>query len=87
MTTIATTTLSTKGRVVIPEDVRAAIGLAPGAKFVVMGHGDAVILKKIHDPARSGFRAVAAGAREWAGRAGPMRADVKRAVRRVRRRG
>ena len=46
MAMVATTTLSSKGQVVIPEDVRKALGLEPGAQFVVMGEGDVVILKE-----------------------------------------
>ena len=87
MATIATTTLSTKGQVVIPEDVRIALGLEPGAQFVVMGDGDVVILKRIDSPARGEFRALAAKARGQARRAGLKSADVKRAIRGVRRRG
>jgi AbrB family looped-hinge helix DNA binding protein len=87
MATVATTTLSSKGQVVIPEDVRNALGLEPGAQFVVMGDGDMVILKRIETPARSEFRALAAKAREQARRAGLKLADVQRAIRKVRRRG
>ena len=47
MATVATTKLSSKGQVVIPEDVRKALGLEVGAQFVVMGDGDLVILKRI----------------------------------------
>jgi AbrB family looped-hinge helix DNA binding protein len=87
MATVATTTLSTKGQVVIPEDVRTALGLEPGAQFVVMGDGDVVILKRIDSPAKSEFRSLAAKARGQARRAGLKPADVKRAIRTVRRRG
>ena len=87
MATMATTTLSSKGQVVIPEDIRNALGLEPGAQFVVMGDGDVVILKRIETPARTEFRALAAKVRGQARRAGLKTADVQRAVRKVRRRG
>jgi len=87
MATVATTTLSSKGQVVIPEDVRNALGLEPGAQFVVMGDGDVVILKRIETPARTEFRALAAKVRGQARRAGLKAADVQRAIRKVRRRG
>ena len=87
MATVATTTLSSKGQVVIPEDVRSALGLEPGAQFVVMGDGDVVILKRIETPARSEFRALATKVRGQARRAGLKPADVQKAIRKVRRRG
>jgi AbrB family looped-hinge helix DNA binding protein len=87
MATVATTKLSSKGQVVIPEDVRKALGLEPGAQFVVMGDGDVVILKRIETPARSEFRTMAARARGQSRRAGLKPADVRKAVRNVRRRG
>ena len=87
MATVATTTLSSKGQVVIPEDVRNALGLEPGAQFVVMGDGDVVILKRIETPSKTEFRALAAKVRGQARRAGLKPADVQRVIRKVRRRG
>ncbi len=87
MASIATTKLSSKGQVVIPEEVRRELGLEPGAQFVVMGEGDVVILKKIEAPDRREFLALAAKIRGQARRAGMKRSDVKKAVRAVRRRG
>ena len=87
MTTVATTKLSSKGQVVIPEDVRKALGLEVGAQFVVMGDGDLVILKRIETPGRREFLALAAKARNQARRAGMKRSDIGEAVRSVRRRG
>ena len=87
MLNIATTKLSSKGQVVIPEDVRTELGLEPGAQFVVMGEGDLVILKKIEAPDRSEFLALAKKVRSQARKAGMKRSDVKKAVRVVRRRG
>src|SRR5690606_2270948 len=50
MTDPATTKLSSKGQVVIPEEIRERLGLKPGAQFVVVGDRDVVILKVIHQP-------------------------------------
>ncbi len=47
MAVYATTKLSSKGQVVIPEEVRNDLGLNEGDQFVVIGQGDAVILKVI----------------------------------------
>ena len=87
MFNIATTKLSSKGQVVIPEDVRKELGLEPGAQFVVMGEGDLVILKKIEAPDRSEFLALAKKVRSQVRKAGMKRSDVKNAVRTARRRG
>lgn len=83
----ATTTLSSKGQVVIPEEIRRRLGLEPGAQFVVVGDRDVVIFKKLEPPARSEFAALAAQARRAAKRAGLTPGDVAAAVRRVRRSG
>ena len=87
MTALATTRLSSKGQVVIPEEIRVALGLQQGARFVVLSEGDVVILKRIDAPARSEVRALAARVRRQARRAGVKPADVGRAIREVRRRG
>ena len=87
MAMVATTTLSSKGQVVIPEDVRKALGLEPGAQFVVMGEGDVVILKRIDTPPRTEFKALAAKARAQARQAGLKSSDVKKAASKVRRQG
>ena len=86
MANIATTKLSSKGQIVIPEQVRKELGLEPGAQFVVMGEGDVVILKKIETPDRRDFLALARKVRGQARRAGIKRSDVKKAVRASRRR-
>ena len=81
---IDTTRMSSKGQVVIPEAVRSRLGLKAGARFVVMGDRDVVILKTIATPARNEFAAIAAKARRQAREAGLHVSDVARAVRKVR---
>ena len=87
MSSIATTKLSSKGQIVIPEDVRKELGLEAGAQFVVMGEGDVVILKKIEAPDRREFLALARRVRGQARRAGMKRSDVRKADRASRRHG
>lgn len=80
----ATTKLSSKGQVVIPEDIRKRLGLEPGAQFVVVGEGDVVVLKALKAPKMSDFKALLEKARESAEAAGLTPEDIERALREVR---
>ena len=80
----ATTKMSSKGQVVIPEEVRNALGLKTGSKFVVVGEGDVVILKVITPPTMSEFDDIIQEARRQARQAGMKRSDVAAALKAVR---
>jgi len=82
----ATTRLSSKGQVVIPEEIRNDLGLSAGDQFIVIGKGDAVILKAITPPKIEEFSKLIGQARSAAKRAGITKADVKSAIVRVRHR-
>ncbi len=84
MAELATTRLSSKGQIVIPEDVRIRLGLKPGVQFVVMGEGDVVILKIISPPSMKEFDELIIKARRQARRAGLKRRDIAAAIREVR---
>jgi AbrB family looped-hinge helix DNA binding protein len=86
MADAATTKLSSKGQVVIPEEIRDRLGLKPGAQFVVLGDRDVVILKVIQAPDMAQFNEIVGHARRAAKRAGLKKKDVEQAVKRVRRR-
>ena len=85
MSSAATTTLSSKGQVVIPEEIRIRLGLKAGAQFVVLGDRDVVIFKVLEPPAREDFAALVGRARQVAKETGLTRADVEKAVAKVRR--
>lgn len=85
MSEAATTTLSSKGQVVIPEEIRARLGLRVGVQFVVVADRDVVILKVLDPPALGEFTSLVGRARQAAKRAGLRRADVAKAVSKVRR--
>jgi len=66
MTTLSTTKLSSKGQVVIPEEIRDKLRLHSGAQFIVMAEKDVVILKLIHQPSMSEFDDLITSARKQA---------------------
>ena len=84
MHTIATTRLSSKGQVVIPEEIRERLNLETGTQFVVVGEGDAVILRVISPPSKAEVAALLAKARTQAKKAGMKHKDIEKAIRRVR---
>ena len=84
MSEAATTRMSSKGQVVIPERIRAKLGLEPGVELVVIGEGDTIVLKRIDVPRMSEFDDVVARARKAARRAGMKRSDVAAAIESVR---
>lgn len=85
MSSAATTTLSSKGQVVIPEEIRIQLGLEPGAQFVVIADRDVVIFKLLEPPSLKDFSALVGRARKVAKQTGLTRADIANAVKRVRR--
>ena len=76
----ATTRMSSRGQVVIPESIRKRLGLRPGVQFVVVGEKDVVILKAVSPPSMKDFDELIAEARRQARRAGMKRSDVAVAV-------
>lgn len=84
MESVATTRMSSKGQVVIPESLRQQLGLESGARFIVMGEDDVIILKTIQTPSMRDFDRMIAKARRQAKQAGMKRSDVAAAISRVR---
>ena len=46
---MALTSLSTKGQIIIPKRIREALGLRPGAKFIIELEGNRVILRPVKE--------------------------------------
>ena len=84
MKTIATTKMSSKGQVVIPEDIRKSLDLKPGSQFVVVGENDIVILKSITTPSMKNFDNMIKKARIQARSAGMKKSDINSAVKKAR---
>jgi len=87
MGTVATTKLSSKGQVVIPEEVRKRLGLKTGDLFIVIGDDDVIILKSIAPPSMKDFDNLIQNARQQARVARMKRSDITKVIAKVRGRG
>ncbi len=47
---LSITTMSSRGQIVVPEEVRRELGLESGSKFVVFGKGDTIVMKQLNLP-------------------------------------
>ena len=84
MANIATTKMSSKGQIVIPENIRKKLKLKAGSRFVVVGEKDVVILKSISPPSLDEFDSLIAKARKQGKQAGIKKSDIEDAVKKVR---
>jgi AbrB family looped-hinge helix DNA binding protein len=84
MANIATTKMSSKGQVVIPEDIRKRLKLKAGSKFIVVGENDVVIFKAIAPPSMEQFDSLIAEARSQARQAGLKKTDITAALAKIR---
>jgi AbrB family looped-hinge helix DNA binding protein len=84
MANLATTKMSSKGQVVIPEDIRKRLKLKAGSQFVVVGENDVVILKAISPPSMNEFDTLIAEARRQGNKSGLKRSDITAAIAKVR---
>ena len=75
MAGLATTKMSSKGQVVIPEEIRERLGLKAGSQFIVVGDRDTVILKTISPPSMEEFDDLIAEARRQGRLGGLKRSD------------
>lgn len=86
MANVSTTKMSSKGQVVIPENIRKQLNLKVGSQFVVVGEKDVVILKNISPPSISEFGDLINEARKKGKQAGIKKHDISDAIKIVRER-
>jgi AbrB family looped-hinge helix DNA binding protein len=86
MSETATTRLSSRGQVVIPEEIRTRLGLRAGTQFVIIAEGDTVIFKVLQPPPFGEFKALLSRAQKAARKAGMKPSDIEAAIKKVRER-
>ena len=80
MANVSTTKMSSKGQIVIPENIRKQLNLKAGSLFVVVGEKDVVILKSIAPPSLDEFGALITEARKKGKLAGIKKSDIDDAI-------
>ena len=70
MSVLSTTRMSSKGQIVIPEELRKAFGWDPGTSFIVVGHANAIMLQPVKAPDMTQFDELIAESRRQAKAAG-----------------
>jgi AbrB family looped-hinge helix DNA binding protein len=80
-----TTKMSSRGQVVIPEEIRNKLGLKTGDRFLVIADNDVVILKSLISPSLGEFDYLIREARKQARITSLKRSDIVNAVAKVRR--
>jgi len=78
------TKLSSKGQVVIPQDIREDMKLKPGTPFAVIEQKDSILLKKIEIPKAKSWETVTRPFRKAAKKSGFTKADLDRVLEEVR---
>jgi AbrB family looped-hinge helix DNA binding protein len=86
MADIATTRMSSKGQIVIPESIRKQLKLQTGAQFIVLGEKDVVILKNLTTPSLNEFGRIVSKARKAGKQAGIKKSDVEKTILEARKR-
>ena len=84
MVTFSTTRLTSRGQIVIPEDIRKRLGLKEGMQFIVMGEGDAIILRIIIPPSMEDFDQILKRTSQSAKKEGMKQSDINESIKHYR---
>lgn len=79
------TSMSTKGQIVIPNEIRNELNVSSGSKFAVMTDGKNILLKPIETPKLEEFADLLKQSRRMAKEAGLKRSDIPKLIKQVRR--
>ncbi len=85
MSEVEFTRLSSKGQVVIPQDIRQELHLKEGAPFAVIAQQDTILLKKMEMPRIKSWREAVKPFREAAKKSRLSREDVEQIIEEARR--
>ena len=84
MSILEVTSLSTRGQVVIPNDIRENMNLEPGTKMIIIQEGDNILLKPIKAPRMSQFDKIIALGDKARNELNLKESDVDQAIKNVR---
>ncbi|MBI4014549.1 MAG: AbrB/MazE/SpoVT family DNA-binding domain-containing protein [Candidatus Aenigmarchaeota archaeon] len=81
------TKMSSRGQIVIPQELREKMNLGEGSKFAIIGMDDTIILKKLKPPKWEEFDKALSSLRKYGKEKGITERKVDKAVRDTRRGG
>ena len=84
MKNIEITSVSSRGQVVIPQSLRDRMKINEGEKFVVIGEGNTIVLKKLEMPSFKGVDKLLERTREFAKKKGIKDLDLGEAIKETR---
>ena len=78
-------TVSSKGQIVLPAEMRKRLSIGSGTKLAAYAAGDVIMLKPITIPTEQDFSERLDEARKWAASVGYQESDVNDIIKEVRR--
>jgi len=84
MTLFHVTSISSKGQVVIPNDIRQKMGIDIGTKMIILTDGENLLLKPIKAPQFETFKALIKESRKIATKANLKKTDIENFIKKVR---
>jgi antitoxin PrlF len=79
------TRLSSKGQVVIPDQIRKKMGLTTGSKLIVITDGSNLLLKPIEEPKIDVFKKLIDESRKFAKKEKLKKSDIGKVIKETRR--
>ncbi|HLC72914.1 MAG TPA: AbrB/MazE/SpoVT family DNA-binding domain-containing protein [Candidatus Nanoarchaeia archaeon] len=86
MEKLEVTSMSSRGQVVIPQEIRERLHLQNGEKFIVIGADNTIILKKMEAPSFKGFDNLLKKTRAFAKEKKLTEKDITEAIKETRQR-
>ena len=84
MTAFDITSLSSKGQVVIPNNLRKQLGIIPGVKLIIFTDGSNLLLKPVQEPKIENFQKLIKESRALAKKKNLKPENIKNLIKQVR---
>ncbi len=84
MKSLTITSVSSKGQIVVPMDIRKEMNLASGTKLMIMTDGTNLLLKPVQEPKMETFRNLIKASRAYAKKVGLKKSDGAKAIKKAR---
>lgn len=84
MTQLQVTSVSSKGQVVIPDDIRETLGISTGTKMVIFTDGDNVLLKPIQESHFDTFKKLVKESKKLITKTGFKKASLQKLIKQAR---